>query len=124
MNFADNRTITSILITKMLRADAPLMERFRNNFYLETMIGKYADNLKSIRGFKFDWSRNETNFDHDYANQAFTHKLNEFGIVHQAEEFNDTTGEPNWGADGRFMTEVLPFFARYLVFDTSSQINH
>ena len=35
--------------------DAKLMERFRNNFYLETMIGKYADNLNSLRGFKFDW---------------------------------------------------------------------
>jgi S-formylglutathione hydrolase FrmB len=107
-----------------LAIDAKLMERFRNNFYLETMIGKYADNLKSLRGFKFDWSRNDANFDHVYANQAFTHKLNEFGIVHQAEEFNDTSGEPDWGADGRFMTEVLPFFAQYLVFDTSPQINH
>ncbi|MGB9076480.1 MAG: esterase, partial [Terracidiphilus sp.] len=94
-----------------LAIDAKLMERFRNNFYLETMIGKYADNLNSLRGFKFDWSRNDANFDHVYANQAFTHKLNEFGIVHQAEEFNDTSGEPDWGADGRFMTEVLPFFA-------------
>ena len=107
-----------------LAIDAKLMERFRNSFYLETMIGKYANNLKSLRGFKFDWSRNDANFDHVYANQAFTHKLNEFGIVHQAEEFNDTSGEPDWGADGRFMTEVMPFFARYLAFDTSPQINH
>jgi S-formylglutathione hydrolase FrmB len=104
-----------------LTIDAKLMELFRNNFYLETMIGKYADNLKSLRGFKFDWSRNDANFDHVYANQTFTHKLNEFGIVHQAEEFNDTSGEPDWGADGRFMTEVLPFFARYLFFDTGVQ---
>jgi DNA-binding winged helix-turn-helix (wHTH) protein/S-formylglutathione hydrolase FrmB len=107
-----------------LTIDAKLMERFRNNFYLETMIGKYADNLNSLRGLKFDWSRNDANFDHVYANQAFTHKLNEFGIVHQAEEFDDASGEPDWGADGRFMTEVLPFFARYLVFDTSPHINH
>jgi Putative esterase len=104
--------------------DAKLMERFRNNFYLETMIGKYADNLKSLRGFKFDWSRNDANFDHVYANQAFTHKLNEFGIIHQAEEFNDSSGEPDWGSDGRFRTEVLPFFARYLVFDVAPQIHH
>jgi hypothetical protein len=102
--------------------DAKLMERFRNNFYLETMIPQYADNLKSLRGFKFDWSRNDANFDHVYANQAFTHKLNEFGIVHQAEEYSGTFGESDWGVDGRFYTEVLPFFARYLVFDTGPQI--
>ena len=57
--------------------DSKLMERFRNNFYLETMIGKYADNLNSLRGFKFDWNRSDANFDHIYANQAFTRKLRE-----------------------------------------------
>jgi hypothetical protein len=104
--------------------DAKLMERFRNNFYLETMIPQYADNLKSLRGFKLDWTRNDANFDHVYANQAFTHKLNEFGIVHQAEEYNGTFGESDWGIDGRFYTEVLPFFARCLVFQTGPQIFH
>src|SRR3984885_3852493 len=104
--------------------DAKLMERFRNNFYLETMIPQYADNLKSLRGFKFDWSRNDANFDHVYANQAFTHKLSEFGIIHQAEEYNGTFGESDWGADGRFITEVLPFFARYLVFDIAPPGRH
>jgi len=57
------------------------MERFRNNFYLETMIPQYTDNLRSLRGFKFDWTRNDANFDHVYANQAFTHKLNELGAA-------------------------------------------
>ena len=99
--------------------DAKLMERFRNNFYLETMIPQYADNLKSLRGFKFDWTRNDANFDHVYANQAFTHKLNEFGIVHQAEEYTGTFGESDWGVDGRVYTEMLPFFQRHLVFGSS-----
>jgi Putative esterase len=102
--------------------DARLMERFRNNFYLETMIGKYADNLKSLRGFKFDWDRSDAGFDHVYANQAFTHKLSEFGIVHQAEEYTGAFGESDWGVDGRFYTEVMPFFARCLVFDADSRI--
>jgi hypothetical protein len=95
--------------------DAKTMERFRNNFYLETMIPQYADNLKSLRGFKFDWSRNDTNFDHVYANQAFTRKLNEFGIVHEAEEYNGAFGA-DWGLDGRLYTDVLPFFQEHLVF--------
>lgn len=95
--------------------DTELMERFRNNFYLETMIPQYADNLKSLRGFKFDWPRNDPNFDHVYANQAFTHKLNEFGIVHEAEEYNGAFGA-DWGVDGRLYTDALTFFQEHLVF--------
>jgi hypothetical protein len=55
--------------------------------------------------------------DHVYSNQALTHKLNEFGIVHDAEEYNGAWGEPNWGQKGRIYTEVLPFFQNHLVFD-------
>lgn len=109
---------------KRLIIDPQLMERFRNNFYLETMIGKYADNLNSLRGFKFDWNRSDANFDHVYANQAFTRKLREYGIAHQAEEYNGPWDDSNWGTDGRFFTDVLPFFARYLVFDTGSKADH
>jgi hypothetical protein len=100
--------------------DAKLMERFRNNFYLETMIPQYADNLKSLRGFKFDWTRNDANFDHVYANQAFTHKLNEFGIIHEAEEYNGAFGA-DWGVDGRFFTEALPFFQKHMVFAENNE---
>jgi hypothetical protein len=95
--------------------DAKLMERFRNNFYLETMIPQDADNLRSLRGFKFDWTRNDANFDHVYANQAFTHKLNEFGIIHEAEEYNGAFGA-DWDVDGRFYTDALPFFQKHMVF--------
>lgn len=96
--------------------DAKLMDRFRNNFYLETMIPQYADNLNSLRGFKFDWTRNDANFDHVYANQAFTRKLNEFGVAHGAEEYTGPFDESNWGTDGRIYTEVLPFFQKHVVF--------
>jgi hypothetical protein len=96
--------------------DAKLMDRFRNSFYLETMIPQYADNLKSLRGFKFDWTRNDANYDHVYANQAFTRKLNEFGIAHGAEEYTGPFDDSNWGNDGRIYTEVLPFFQTHMVF--------
>jgi hypothetical protein len=96
--------------------DSAVTERLRDNFLLETMIGKYADNLKSLRGLRLDWARNDGNQDHVYSNQAFTHKLNEFGIRHEAEEYNGVWGSGNWGADGRVATEVLPFFARTMVF--------
>lgn len=100
-----------------LRIDAKVMDRLRNNFFLESLIGQYADNLKSLRGFKFDWSRNDLNWDHVYSNQAFTHKLNEYGIVHEAEEYNGTSkGDVNWGMDGRVATELIPFFQKHLAF--------
>jgi hypothetical protein len=50
-----------------------------------------------------------------YANQAFTHKLNEFGVIHEAEEYNAAFGA-DWGADGRFYTDALPFFQKHMVF--------
>jgi hypothetical protein len=104
----------------MIEIDSAVTERLRDNFLLETMIGKYADNLKSLRGLRFDWARNDANQDHVYANQAFTHKLNEFGIPHEAEEYNGVWGPGNWGIDGRVYTEALPFFARHLVFNVTN----
>jgi hypothetical protein len=97
--------------------DSKVTERLRNNFFIESMIPQYAENLKSLRGFKFDWARNDGNQDHVYANQALTHKLDEFGIPHEAEEYNGLWGHGVWGDDGRFYTEVLPFFRGHLVFD-------
>jgi hypothetical protein len=97
--------------------DAKLTERLRNSFFIESMIPQYADNLKSLRGLKFDWGRSDPIQDHVYANQALTHKLNEFGIPHEAEEYNGAWGDKHWGESGRVYTEVLPFFQRYLVFD-------
>jgi pimeloyl-ACP methyl ester carboxylesterase len=104
-------------INGQLVIDSTVMDRMRHNFFLESLIGQYADNLKSLRGFKFDWSRSDSNFDHIYSNQAFTHKLNEYGIPHEAEEYNGTwSNDPNWGPDGRITTDLLPFFQRHLVF--------
>jgi len=104
-------------VNGQLVIDSKLMERLRNNFFLESMIPQYADNLKSLRGLKIDWSRSDLNQDHVYSNQALTHKLNEFGIVHEAEEYNGAWGEPNWGEDGRMYDDVLPFFGKHLVFE-------
>jgi len=106
-----------------LLIDANLMDRFRNHFDLETMIPKYADNLNSLRGFKFDWTRDDANYGHVYANQAFTRKLNEFGVAHSAEEYTGPFDEANWGHDGRIYTEVLPFFRAHMVFELSGEQN-
>ena len=97
--------------------DSKLTARLRDSFFLESMIPEYADNLKTLRGFKFDWSRNDAIWDHVYANQALTHKLNEFGIVHEAEEYNGLwDADSYWGAEGRVIRDVLPFFEQHLEF--------
>jgi hypothetical protein len=97
-----------------LVVDSGLMARLRNNFFIESLVPQYADNLKSLRGFKFDWPRSDMNEDHVYSNQALTHKLNEFGIPHEAEEYNGTWTSETWGEDGRFNNDVIPFFSRHL----------
>jgi peroxiredoxin len=103
-----------------LSVDSKLTDRLHNSFFLETMIPQYAENLKTLRGFKFDWGRSDGNQDHVYSNQAFTHKLDEFGVEHEAEEFRGGWGDRNWGETGRVYTEVLPFFQRHLVFGRSN----
>jgi enterochelin esterase-like enzyme len=95
--------------------DTKLTTRLRNNFFIESLIPQYAENLKSLRGFKFDWPRSDMNEDHIYSNQALTHKLNEFGIPHESEEYNGSWTSETWGEDGRFNNDVIPFFHRYLV---------
>jgi enterochelin esterase-like enzyme len=95
--------------------DTQLTNRLRNSFFIESLVPQYAENLKSLRGFKFDWPRSDTNEDHIYSNQALTHKLNEFGIPHESEEYNGTWTSETWGEDGRFNNDVIPFFHRYLV---------
>ena len=96
--------------------DSVLTERLHNNFFLEVQIPKYAENLKTLRGFKFDWGRSDGIHDHVYANQSFTHKLDEFGIPHEAEEYRGGFGDRVWGEDGRVYTDLLPFFQKHLVF--------
>jgi hypothetical protein len=100
----------------LTRVDTGLTERLRASFFIESAVPQYAENLKSLRGLKFDWGRSDLNQDHVYANQALTHKLNEFGIPHEAEEYNGVWGNKTWGDDFRIYNEVLPFFHKHLVF--------
>jgi hypothetical protein len=100
-----------------LIVDTAVTARLRNSFLLEEMIPQYADNLKSLRGLKFDWPRSDSIQDHVYSAIAFSHKLNEFGIPHEAEEYNGVWGDWNWGEDGRVYTDVLPFFQTHLAFE-------
>jgi S-formylglutathione hydrolase FrmB len=96
--------------------DDVLIARLQNSFFLERMLPAHASSLKKLNAFKFDWGRNDTNYDHVYSNQAFANKLEEYRIPFEAEEFHGWWGERHWGQDGRIMTDVLPFFNRHLAF--------
>lgn len=97
--------------------DVALTEKLQQSFFLERHVGEYAENLKSLRGFKFDWGRHDGNQDHVYSNQFYSRKLNEFGVPHEAEEYNGGWGDGMFNAGGRLETDVFPFFQRQLVFD-------
>lgn len=88
----------------------------RERFALEYHIEQNLENVKKLRGIKYDWARYDPNQDHVYANQAFTRKLEEFGIEHEAEEFRGLPWDKYWNPGGRVITDVLPFFATRLTF--------
>jgi hypothetical protein len=99
-----------------LVVDAATTARLQASFFLDRQVAHYADNLRSLRGLKFDWGRGDTTVDHIVSLQAFTHTLDEFGIPYEAEEYRGGWGDRHWGADGRVFTDMLPFFQSRLVF--------
>ena len=96
--------------------DTAQTARLQDSFFLERMLPAHAEALKSLIAFKFDWGRKDPNYDHVFSNQAFAHKLAEFGVPHEAEEHGGGWGDRQWGRDGRFRSDVLPFFGRSLDF--------
>lgn len=103
-----------------LVVDRATTARFHEEFGLTGMVPAYAGALDSLRGLKFDWGRGDTITDHIYANQAFAYRLAEFGVRYEAEEHAGGFRDAHWGEQGRVYTDVLPFFARHLVFDVTN----
>jgi enterochelin esterase-like enzyme len=95
-------------------------ERLKAGFLLDHMLSARAANLRTMRGIGFDWARYDPNQDHVVANQAFTRKLDELGIEHQAEEYRGDPWSKNWTDNGRFYTRLLPFFAKNMVFENKN----
>jgi hypothetical protein len=96
--------------------DGPVMARFHERFGLMGLLPIYADNLKRLRGFKFDWGRQDPISDHIAGTQAFSNRLVEFGVLHEGEEHSGGFRDRHWGPEGRVQTDVLPFFAKHLAF--------
>ncbi len=95
------------------------MQKAKRGFLLEETVGEPSSvkNLKMMRGIAFDWARYDGNFDHVHAARVFTRDLDDLGIEHEAEEYRGNPWNKVWTDDGRFYNRVLPFFARYLVFE-------
>lgn len=96
-------------------------KKLKAGFLLDQMLEEGAANLRMMRGIAFDWARYDPNQDHVFANQAFTRKLDELGVEHEAEEYLGDPWSKNWTENGRFYARVLPFFNRYLAFDSKTK---
>jgi enterochelin esterase-like enzyme len=97
--------------------DARRMLTLRSHFFIAELVPQNLSHLAALRALKMDWPRNDSIYDHVYANQALTHLLNEYGIEHEAEEFNGMGDDPYWGKNPRMLTDVLPFLAEHLQVD-------
>jgi enterochelin esterase-like enzyme len=76
------------------------------------MIERHLAELRKLKAIKLDWGRNE-DFSHiPVTALAFSKKLEGYGIEHEAEEYIGDHGNKIGGFQGRFFTEVLPFFER------------
>jgi enterochelin esterase-like enzyme len=86
-------------------------------FLLDMTLEESAQQLRTMRGIAIDWGRYDPTTTHVYTNQAFSRRLDDLGIEHEAEEYRGNEWNKNWTEDGRFYTRVLPFFARHLLFE-------
>lgn len=93
-------------------------QQAKAGFHLEERLVASADQLRTLRGLAFDWGRFDPMQDHIYANQAFSRRLHDLSIEHEAEEYVGDPWNRLWTDNGRFYNRVLPFLGRHLVFDT------
>ena len=97
-----------------LEVDPALTQRLQDSFFLDRQVGRYAGNLRRLRGLKFGWARGDANPDHIVSLQAFTRTLDEYRVPYEAEEYRGGWGERHWGRQGRVYSDMLPFFRAHL----------
>ena len=92
-----------------------VIKQWEKNFPMN-MVDEHLDALRNLTALKLDWGRNE-NFPHvPFTALQLSKKLEAYKIEHFAEEYLGDHGNMIGGVDGRFNTEVLPFFNTYLEF--------
>jgi hypothetical protein len=93
-------------------------------FMLDPNQAAHAAALRSMRGLAFVWSRYDPNQDHVLSVAAFSRKLEDLGIEHEAEEYRGIWWRDTWTPHGRFAARVLPFLNEHLVFEGEAVSNH
>jgi hypothetical protein len=102
-------------ILRSLSCSFNRMRLLRSRFFIAELVPRHVDQIKRLRALKIDWPRSDSIYDHVYANQALTRLLNEYGIEHEAEEFNGIgQDDAYWGKGSRITKEVLPFLGEHL----------
>lgn len=97
------------LVEGKLQKAEPTYGKWNENMPLY-MVEKYASNLKSLRGFRFD-SGYDDQFKHiPPTSRALSAALTKQGIEHVFEEYNGDHRNRMMGRTGRLATEVLPYF--------------
>ncbi len=96
------------------RLNGANVEKLKQTFALDRLLPAHAKDLRRMTAIKFDWGRYDENYDHVYANQAFTRNLDNLGIEHEAEEYRGNAWNRNWIPHGRVEDNMLPFFGRFL----------
>lgn len=86
----------------------------QSRFLLDAHVPFKAEALKELKAFKMDWGRLDTNPDHVYANRKFTRLLMDYGVDHEAEEYNGGAFDKMWGEQGRVRSDVFPFIQKVL----------
>lgn len=97
-----------------IRVNADRLTRLREAFVLDEMLPRHVAKLRGLRAIKFDWGRYDPTYSHVYGNQAFTRKLDDYGVPHVAEEHGGNAHDQLWVEQGRIEADLLPFFAYYL----------
>ncbi|MDF3021783.1 MAG: peptide-methionine-S-oxide reductase [Steroidobacteraceae bacterium] len=97
-----------------LKADTRNITRLQMRFHLIEQLLEHAEALKQLRALKIDWGRYDETHGHVYANQAFTRKLEGYGVTHFAEEYSGNQWNRLWTPHGRVERDLLPFFADFL----------
>ena len=86
----------------------------QKSFLLDESLVDSAAALRSMRGLALDWGRFDTTQAHVISNRAFSRKLEDLGVEHEAEEYRGDPWNRTWTEDGRFAKRVLPFLRKHL----------
>ena len=93
-----------------------ISKKWRNEVITNKLHEQGADNLKKLNAFKLDWGRNDPITSIPVGNRKLSKILEELGVEHFAEEYLGRHWDKLLTYEGRYSTEVFPFFNRYLKF--------